>query len=98
MTHTHLFRVLICSIVVSVILPATAVGQSESDPLPDRVSLSVGGFLVDHINTELRVDARNFPIGTSINLTDDLEVDGSNKVIRLDGYYRFSPRHRIDLN
>lgn len=31
-------------------------------------------------------------------MTDDLNVDGSNKMIRLDGYYRFSPRHRIDLN
>ena len=56
MTDMHLLRVLISSIVVSVTLPGTAVGQSESDALPDRVSLSVGGFLVDHVNTELRVE------------------------------------------
>jgi hypothetical protein len=98
MTHRRLLGVLALWIILPSI-PTAALGEEVvAVPLPDKISLSVGGFLVDHVKTEIRVDVKGFPIGTSINLSNDLEVDGSNKVVRLDGYYRFNPRHRIDLN
>ena len=69
----------------------------EEETLPDRFSLAIGGFLLDHTNSEVRLDRPGFPLGVRVNLEDDLEVSGTNSVVRVDSYYRFSSRHRVDL-
>lgn len=62
-----------------------------------RFSLSIGAFITDR-DSEARADASNRDLGTSIDLEDDLGLDSSNTVLRLDGFYRFADGHRIDFS
>ncbi len=68
------------------------------DDLPpaERFKLRIGGFLIDRFDTTARFDSTQFPIGTLIDLEEDFNVDSSETVMRIDGFYRFNKRHRID--
>ncbi|MGI9238171.1 MAG: hypothetical protein ACR2QZ_12285 [Woeseiaceae bacterium] len=66
-------------------------------PGSERASISLGAFLTDR-DTKGRVDSETLGLGTVIDAEDDLGLDSSDTVARLDGYYRFNPRHRIDFS
>lgn len=63
----------------------------------DRNSVNIGGFAAD-FQTELRLSSRTLGIGTKIDLEDDLGMDSDRLLARIDGYYRFSRRHRIEYS
>ena len=65
-------------------------------PPAERFKLRIGGFLIDRFDTTARFDSTQFPIGTLIDLEEDFNVDASETVIRIDGFYRFNRQHRID--
>jgi hypothetical protein len=44
------------------------------------------------------VDAADLTTGSPVDLESDLGLDASETVLRLDGYYRFNDRHRIDFS
>jgi len=71
--------------------PATA-GSLEDD----RFSLSLGVFITDR-DTEARFDS-SLGDGTDIDLETDLGLNSSDSVFRVDGYFRFSERHRADFS
>ena len=71
--------------------PATA--DSLED---DRFSLSLGVFLTDR-DTDARLDS-SLGDGTDTDLETDLGLDSSDSVFRVDGYFRFSERHRADFS
>lgn len=48
-------------------------------------------------DTTFRVDEAEGIRGTTINFKRDLGVSESDDAPRVDGYYRFTPRHRIDF-
>ena len=58
--------------------------------------LTAGLYLTDHDST-LRIDSPTLGQGTEFNAEDDLGIDESVAAVRLDGFWRFRPRHRIDL-
>jgi hypothetical protein len=62
----------------------------------DRFSLSLGVFLTDR-DTEARFDS-SLGNGTDIDLEADLGLNSSDSVFRVDGYFRFSERHRADFS
>lgn len=62
----------------------------------DRFSLSLGLFVTDR-DTKTQLDG-TIGTGTPTNLEKDLGLDSSDNVFRLDGYYRFNERHRIDFS
>ena len=66
-----------------------------AEPDSERSGIALGVFITDR-NTTGRVDSATLGLGTTINFENDLGLDGSGTVARLDGYYRFQPRHRID--
>lgn len=68
----------------------------DTIPPGERFKLRVGGFLVDRTDTTARFDSNRFPLGTLIDLEDDLNVDQTERVARLDGFYRFTNKHRIE--
>jgi len=70
----------------------------ESPDFPDRFSLAAGGFLMKYVKSTISFNVKGVPLGTTVDLADDLNHDKSGRVLRVDGYYRFSPRHRIDVN
>ena len=64
----------------------------------DRFSLKLGTFSVRDANTIVRIDSSQGVLGTVLDFEETLDVDSTTDVARLDGYYRFNPRHRIDFS
>ena len=88
---------------IHVVLTVAAVmgfwaGPAFAEELPDKWMLRVGGFLVRNYDTTFRLDAKGAPLGTTIDFGDTLGGDLTVAVVRLDSYYRFNPRHRLDLS
>ena len=63
----------------------------------DRFKLSLGSFITD-FDSEFKLSSDRINRGTEISFEDDLGLDDSSTVIRLDGHYRFSSRHRINFS
>lgn len=61
-----------------------------------KFDIRFGGFLTTNHDTTLRVDSNELGVGAVISLEDNLEVESSTQVFRLDGFYRFNERHMID--
>ena len=77
--------------------PHAAAATSNTDA-QDKLKLDVGFFFYRSIDTTIRLDkvGATGTIGTSINLSRDLDVSKRETAGRLDGYYRFSQHHRVD--
>jgi hypothetical protein len=77
-------------------LPITA--QAE-EILPDKFQIQVGGFFVTNVETDVELAAQSGPImaGTRISFEDDLGLASSDSVPRIDGYYRFGKKSRVDF-
>jgi hypothetical protein len=74
--------------------PACALAQSDLD---DRFSFSLGVFVADR-DTDVRLDSATLGTGTDIDFEGDLGLETSDSVARLDGYYRFSRKHRVNFS
>lgn len=72
----------------------TATAQADDDT---KFSLSVGVFLT-HRNNKTRVDGSAGMEGTEVDLEVDLGLNRSDTVFRIDGYYRFNKKHRLDFS
>jgi hypothetical protein len=62
----------------------------------DRFALALGGFLTQ-FDSESRLDSEHLGEGTDIDLEETLGMDDEKGVFRLDGYYRFSRRSRLQF-
>jgi hypothetical protein len=71
--------------------PTTALSDDES------FSVSLGVFLTNR-DSKARVDGTIPDSGTPVDLENDLGFDKSDTVFRIDGYYRFNEKHRIDFS
>lgn len=84
---------------VRLILAALVLIVQSANAAPvdgDRFSVSLGVFLADQdIDAVLNGSVAN---GTEVDFENDLGFDPSDTVFRLDGYYRFNDRHRIDFS
>ena len=74
--------------------PASVLAQSGLD---DRFSISLGAFITDR-DTDTRLDSDVLGKGTVIDFEDDLGLDSSDTVFRIDGHYRFGQKHRINFS
>jgi hypothetical protein len=80
-----------------ILLFAVSALASEESPVgKDKFKLSVGGFF-PAIDSQLKVDSKEFGKGTVIDLEDDLGFDEDVKLGRIEGYWRFAPKHRFYL-
>ena len=87
-----IIRVLVASIVVltaPVAVAQEAVGDQE------RFTFRVGAQLFTSFSSTLRVDSETLGLGTEFKLEDDLSVEDSFQILRLDGAYYFNQRHSI---
>jgi hypothetical protein len=75
---------------------ADADDRYDEHPPTERFKLRIGDFLIDRFDTTARFDSNRFPIGTLIDLEENFNVESSETVLRIDGFYRFNNRHRID--
>jgi len=74
--------------------PAFAFAESGVD---DRFSISLAAFVTDR-STDTRLDSDVLGKGTVIDFEDDLGLDSSDSVFRIDGHYRFSQKHRLNFS
>ncbi len=79
----------------AVLNPFTAAVAEPADD--ERYSLSLGLFVTDR-NSNTRVDASAGSSGTVVDLENDLGLDTSDSVFRVDGYIRFAKKHRFDFS
>ena len=68
----------------------------DDEPVAERFKFRIGGFLIDSFDTTVRFDSTRYPLGTLIDLEEDFNIDASESVLRIDGFYRFNKKHRID--
>ncbi len=73
-------------------MPAFSANTVEGD----RFSISLGMFFTDR-DTETQLDGTTTS-GTPTDLENDLGLDSSDNVFRVDGYFRFSEKHRVDFS
>ena len=62
-----------------------------------KFSLSLGVFLTDR-NSDTQIGIEGQSVGTPVDLEVDLGMDTSDSVFRIDGYFKFNERHRIDFS
>lgn len=72
----------------------------ENDELtvafPDTWMIRLGAYIVDGSNTQFSV-ASDIGLGASIDYQKDLGGEDGDSIPRIDAYYRFNERHRIDF-
>jgi hypothetical protein len=84
--------VVLLFVCLALLVPGVATAQDDN-----RFSLSLGVFITDRTSAT-RVDGSDGSIGTPIDLESKLGLDTSEAVFRLDGYFKFNDRHRIDFS
>lgn len=82
---------------------ARSVSTGEEAPEPAypnvnrRGGLSVGAAFLERFDTSLAVSSPT-GVGGVLDMEELLGVDERSTVLRLDGFYAFDPRHRVDLS
>lgn len=67
-------------------------------PFEDKFRLRVGYFKLSSIDSSIRADSSSGSLGAELDFENDLAVDTSTGVLRLDADYRFNKRHSININ
>ena len=80
--------------VFTIAAPSDASAQSAID---ERFSLSFGVFLTDR-DTNTNLNGSSGDSGTDVDLEQDFGLNRSDSVFRIDGYYNFSEKHRVDFS
>ena len=86
------------AIAMVVAVTGLAANASWAEEYPDRWAVRAGGFFVRNYDTTFRLDSTGAPVGATIDFSNTLGGDVSADVVRIDGYYRFNSRHRVDLS
>jgi len=81
------------ALMVLVLWPMSSYAQ---DAFPDTLAFSAGGYYVMRSSSTIAYSPDGVPISAGVNLNRELGLDESDSSFRVDGYYRFNPRHRID--
>ena len=64
-------------------------------PQLDKFKFAIGGFALPRYDSTISVTDPDLGAGVSIDPQDTLGVDIESSVLRIDGYYRFSPSHGL---
>jgi hypothetical protein len=75
---------------------ASAQARYDDHEITDKLFFTLGGFNSSNLQSQLRIDPKGIGIGTIINMEDDLHLEKSVSVLRLDGHFRFNERHRLE--
>jgi len=78
------------------LMTAMAPFLQADEELPDKMQLRVGGFFLADQSTDLLV--RSNGLGATINIQELFKMKEQNQVFRLNGYYRFTPKHSVEFS
>ena len=85
-----LMMLLVTMVSTGLILPGSAKAEEGYGPGTDRFKVNLGAYF-PAISTDMQVSAGD----DNIDLEETLGLSGDEKVLRLDGYWRFAERHRL---
>ena len=71
--------------------------DSSAVAFPDKWMLRAGAYVVDDSNTQFSVSSDVAGLGTVIDFQRDFGGKSSDTIPRIDAYYRFNEKHRIDF-
>jgi len=69
---------------------------AETAAFPEKFVVRLSSYSIQNADTDLTVFSSS-NIGTGFSFVDDLGGDDSLAIPRIDGYYRFNSRHRIEF-
>lgn len=75
----------------------TAADETTALAFPDKIMLRLGAYIVDGADTQFSVSSNLGGLGTVIDYSRDLGGEDSATIPRIDAYYRFNERHRINF-
>jgi len=78
---------------VILLLSISTSAAAQDDP---RFSIGLGAFFTDR-DSQTRIDGETSP-GTDVDLETDLGLERSDTVFRVDAYWRFADKHRLDVS
>ena len=84
---------LLLFLVVSLLVMTSPVRAEE--PLPDKFRFAIGAYALARFDSSISLTEPNLGAGISISPQDTLGLDIENQVLRIDGYYRFKPKHAL---
>ena len=67
----------------------------SDQPFEKRFSFSAGAFVTNH-DTNIRLDSAAGP-GTVVNLEDNLGLDATTNIFRIDAAWQFAARHKVNF-
>lgn len=70
--------------------------QELAVAFPDKYMIRLGAYIVDGTDTQFSVNSDK-GLGTVIDYSRDLGGEDSDTIPRIDAYYRFNERHRINF-
>ncbi len=70
--------------------------EAKSVAFPDKYMIRLGAYYVDRASTDFLV-LSSTGVGVGISFDKDLGGETTDSVTRLDGYYRFNDRHRLEF-
>jgi hypothetical protein len=71
--------------------------EGETVAFPDKYMVRLGAYIIDAADTQFSISSDIGGLGTVIDYSRDLGGDDSDTIPRIDAYYRFNERHRIDF-
>ncbi len=93
----HFLRTASCALLLW--LATGSVQAADEVAFPERFMIRIGSYSVQDADTDIAVGSSGGGnIGTSFSFAKDLGGDESATVPRIDLYYRFNDRHRIDFS
>jgi hypothetical protein len=81
------------ALVTCLALTGVSAADGDSRVISDDWLITLGGYLVD-LDTDAAVGSGGV-LGTSIQVEDDLGIEGDKSFARMDGQYRFNERHAM---
>jgi hypothetical protein len=70
--------------------------EAESVANPDKIMIRLSSYYVDRASTDFLV-LSSMGTGVGVSFDKDLGGDTTDSVARIDGYYRFNDRHRLEF-
>lgn len=94
------FSYILSFILLLMVMMSTNVIADEKEKevaFPDKYMIRLSGYYVDKAATNITI-LSGAGIGAGINFKDNLGGEDTDAVPRIDAYYRFNARHRIDFS
>jgi len=87
--------------IISSCMLTTSVIAAEADDsavaFPDKYMVRLGAYVIDDSNTQFSVSSNVAGMGTVIDYQRDFGGESGDTIPRIDAYYRFNEKHRIDF-